>query len=355
MPKKFAKGSATDRGSSGIRASDKLSRLRNAMKAGERDTPSVGLPDPSKRLKRDASGRIPPKLPSVIRDAILTELESRGITRYQLWKLAKEHCGTIPESAIYEFLRGQRHLGLEYIEALIAALHLAVVPIARPTSKSVLVSGAVGSGKTGLFKYFYDRLALITKPRESSTAFAIQIENGLELLRRVFGKEQPISSRLLEDEIYASQWTNRIVTSAIAWTRLRDVVVHQQLPENRAFVQLVIDGSGYAPDTTLQELWANLLVSCVKDRHARHQAFLETLKALGPDDAQLFRRILSGDKHYARGTSIADDQAAVRLESQHLLEAKEPARKVLQVTEYGMQFARALSPLVDKGKEPEKG
>jgi hypothetical protein len=51
------------------------------------------------------------------------------MTRYQLWKRAREVCDTLPESAVYEFLRGDREIGVRYIEALLAAAGLTVQPV----------------------------------------------------------------------------------------------------------------------------------------------------------------------------------------------------------------------------------
>ena len=48
------------------------------------------------------------------------------MTRYELWKSAREHCATLPQSAVYEYLRGQREIGLPYAEALMAAVGLGV-------------------------------------------------------------------------------------------------------------------------------------------------------------------------------------------------------------------------------------
>jgi hypothetical protein len=88
-----------------------------------------GLPPVSRRVRRDVAGRLPPKLPSPIRDALLSELGRRDMTRYQLWKLARQHCGTLSESAVYEFLRGQRSISVSYCEAMLKALDLGVMPL----------------------------------------------------------------------------------------------------------------------------------------------------------------------------------------------------------------------------------
>jgi len=42
--------------------------------------------------------------------------------------LAKEHCPTLPNSAVYEYLDGRRQVGGNYIEAMIEALGLEVRP-----------------------------------------------------------------------------------------------------------------------------------------------------------------------------------------------------------------------------------
>jgi hypothetical protein len=55
------------------------------------------------------------------------------MTRYELWKRAKKHCRTLPDSAVYEFLLGQRAIGVDYCEALLKALDLEV----RRARKSV--------------------------------------------------------------------------------------------------------------------------------------------------------------------------------------------------------------------------
>jgi len=104
-----------------------LDRLRRAMKRA--DTDGEGLPPIQKRVLRNAAGRLPNKPASPIRDAVLRELGRREMTRYQLWKLARQHCGVIPESAVYEFLRGQRAISVTYCDALLTALNLRVLPL----------------------------------------------------------------------------------------------------------------------------------------------------------------------------------------------------------------------------------
>jgi hypothetical protein len=82
------------------------------------------------RVIRDSSGQLPRRLPSPTRDAILAELGRRGMTRYELWKAARKRCPVLPESTVYEFLRGQRQIGVAYVDALFLALDLVVAPAA---------------------------------------------------------------------------------------------------------------------------------------------------------------------------------------------------------------------------------
>lgn len=90
-----------------------------------------GLGPESSRLPRDANGRIIKSPPSRIRSAILQQLGRRQMTRYELWKIARRNCPTLTQSAVYEFLRGFRQLGLGYIEALLLALDLDVTAMRR--------------------------------------------------------------------------------------------------------------------------------------------------------------------------------------------------------------------------------
>lgn len=104
-----------------------LARLRRAM-----EKPIDTTETPERRPGRAMRARRPPEgnrraAPgSAIRDAIRRELGRRQITRYELWKRARAYGPTLSESAVYEFLRGERQIGLEYAEALLAAVDLEV-------------------------------------------------------------------------------------------------------------------------------------------------------------------------------------------------------------------------------------
>lgn len=107
-----------------------LDRLHAAM-GGTIDTGDIRERQKFVRLKRDSKGRLPTRK-SVIRDAVALEMRQRGWTAYRLWKLAREHYAGLSQSAVHEFLKGQRELELPSIEALMAAARLQVVT----TSKS---------------------------------------------------------------------------------------------------------------------------------------------------------------------------------------------------------------------------
>ena len=102
-----------------------LDRLNTAMQ-GDIDTDEI--PDRRKfhRLKRDANGSLPPRK-SILREAVARQMEHLHLTVYRLWRLAKVHHPTLSQSAVHEFLKGQRQLELPSVEALLTAVNLHIV------------------------------------------------------------------------------------------------------------------------------------------------------------------------------------------------------------------------------------
>jgi hypothetical protein len=98
------------------------------------------------RLRRDSTGRLPTKK-SLVRDAILRELKRLNMTPYRLWKEARTHCPTLSQSAVHEFIKGQRQLELPYAEALMAATHLGVVRVEAPNKRQKATSGGTALPK----------------------------------------------------------------------------------------------------------------------------------------------------------------------------------------------------------------
>jgi hypothetical protein len=112
-----------------------LARLRAAMGAPV-DTSDVPDAGGRRRVERGPGGRLPKPRESPIRAALLEELGRRGMTRYQLWRAARAHCPTLHQSAVYEYLRGRREIGLPYAEAMMQAAGLVVSRARRAASPS---------------------------------------------------------------------------------------------------------------------------------------------------------------------------------------------------------------------------
>jgi hypothetical protein len=83
----------------------------------------------------------------MIRDAIVRELEHLEMTPYRLWKEAKTRCPTLSQSAVHEFIKGQRQLELPYAEALLAAMNLGIARNQPP--KGQRKRGKVSSTSAG--------------------------------------------------------------------------------------------------------------------------------------------------------------------------------------------------------------
>src|SRR5262245_46592516 len=102
-----------------------LARL-SAAAAGSIDTTDIAERRKFDRLKRDANGRLPLRK-SMIREAVTRQMRDLRLTAYRLWQLAREHYPTLSQSAVHEFLKGQRQLELPSVEALLSAAGLKLV------------------------------------------------------------------------------------------------------------------------------------------------------------------------------------------------------------------------------------
>src|SRR5712691_5463165 len=108
-----------------VASSVDLDRLRAAMQ-GTIDTGEIPERRKFHRLKRDATGRLPPRK-SIIREAVARQMQHLHLSVYRLWQMARAHYPTLSQSAVHEFLKGQRQLELPSVEALLTAVHLRVV------------------------------------------------------------------------------------------------------------------------------------------------------------------------------------------------------------------------------------
>jgi len=129
MPEESKAGKTTRRsaGAGHATSARDLARLHESMRRPvlTDDIPELKGTEP--RVCRDASGNLRRRPLGAVRRAILESLDAQGMTRYELWKKARAHCGTLSRSAVYEYLRGSRDIGDEYAEALMMAANLKVV------------------------------------------------------------------------------------------------------------------------------------------------------------------------------------------------------------------------------------
>jgi hypothetical protein len=102
-----------------------LDRLRAATQ-GAIDSKDIRERRQFQRLRRDLEGRLPPRK-SMIREAVARQMQHLDLTVYRLWQMARRHYPPLSQSAVHEFLKGQRQLELPSVEALLAAVNLRVV------------------------------------------------------------------------------------------------------------------------------------------------------------------------------------------------------------------------------------
>lgn len=111
-----------------------LARLR-ALKDRPVDTSEAGdAPEtvgPLRPVAVGPEGRPLRRPPDLFRDAILARLDQLGMNRGQLYRKAREYCPTLSESAVYEYLRGQRDVQSAYLSALLKAAELTIRPVSR--------------------------------------------------------------------------------------------------------------------------------------------------------------------------------------------------------------------------------
>ena len=105
--------------------------LRRLRTAADDPVDTSEIPEwmgPRRPALRDARGRLIKRTIGPIARAILAQLGRQRMTRYRLWQNAKVYCPTLTESAVYGFLGGTRQVGVPYVEALMQAVGLAIVP-----------------------------------------------------------------------------------------------------------------------------------------------------------------------------------------------------------------------------------
>ena len=149
------------------------------------------------RLRRDDNGRLPRRR-SVFREAVVAEMKVQGVSAYALCKEARQHCPTISETAVGEFLKGQRSIGIDYLEAILLALNITLnLPSVPPVIEPVYLAGELTADeRTWLREYRSARspgnsaaevVFLDPKERLSSE----EVGELLELKRRAYAPTEP--------------------------------------------------------------------------------------------------------------------------------------------------------------------
>ena len=137
---------------------------------------------PARRVKRDALGRLPEGRKSPIRTAILAELERLRMTRYQLWRKAQAHCETLTASAVYEYLRGRREIGILYVEAILKTLDLVVGPrkvaAAKPSAKALAGATKITEAATDIMSKSAMAAASVAIKEKAVTVKAAALKRG---------------------------------------------------------------------------------------------------------------------------------------------------------------------------------
>lgn len=125
-----------------------------------------------------------------------------------------------------------------------------------------------------------DKFADLAKP------FA---EEGARLLEGLLGHPCQVAGELLTDQIYWWQWRNRLRIAHKAKAILdSDGTSTKVVPPD--FLLPLLEAAGNVEDTSLQDLWANLLAEGVRHETARHPAFVRTLQQMNGTDAATFDR-----------------------------------------------------------------
>ena len=128
---------------------------------------------------------------------------------------------------------------------------------------------------------------------------------------------------MLEDQIYAWQWTNRIRIANKA-QKIMDAndIAPKVLPPG--FLVPLLEAAGNVEDDTLQEMWAQLLVSGVEDQSNQHPAFITLLKEFGSDEALIFQNMkFNPSKQLHHSRIYSPEVASIQLKLSDVLKIKD--------------------------------
>jgi hypothetical protein len=139
MPKPLRANNIVRRSVSEIPPEPSAEELASVRRAMKRPINTLDIPEVNRfdaRVQRDASGKLVRNPLGKLRRAILKRLDRLHMTRYRLWKRARAHQGSLTQSAVYEYLRGQRDIGTSSVEAMLEAVGLRVSAGKKRAAKS---------------------------------------------------------------------------------------------------------------------------------------------------------------------------------------------------------------------------
>jgi hypothetical protein len=152
MPKRSAENRIVRKGAKNVSppSAAEIARIR-AVTDRSIDTSEISERRTFRPLKRDLKGALPRRT-SMIRDAIEKQRRQLHLTVYSLWKKARAYHPLLSQSAVHEFLKGQRELELPSAEALLTAVELRIVmvkenPKKEPSGSSTRARKHPGSSK----------------------------------------------------------------------------------------------------------------------------------------------------------------------------------------------------------------
>jgi hypothetical protein len=118
------------------------------------------------------------------------------------------------------------------------------------------------------------------------------VETGCKLIENLLGEPCKVAGAMLEDQLYAWQWQNRIRIAERANALLeKNHVARRVLPPG--FLVPLLDAAGNVDDPNLQELWAQLVAAAVEKDENVHPMFVEALRSLSNHEAVYFQNELA--------------------------------------------------------------
>jgi len=111
------------------------------------------------------------------------------------------------------------------------------------------------------------------------------IETGCELIKSLLGEPFKVAGGMLADQVYAWRWRNRIRIAK----RAEEIMAEEEIPARvlpPGFLLPLLDAAGDVEDPDLQQMWARLLASGVREDRHQHPMLVDTLRRMSREDAE---------------------------------------------------------------------